>query len=128
MSVILTKEVLIGIGVGILIGLPQGFSDLPNFPEPPIVPDTLYLIAGFGFIGGFLIGVHLLSRANPSPRRHVAYAFLLAFTFSIGIPNIVRHFNGHLIESTSMSAAFFVSIGLAMLIGGMLSGIASRNT
>ena len=124
----LSKEVLIGIALGVFIGLPQGLRDLPNFTAMPKSPDVLAGVAGLGCVFGFFLGMHLLSRANPEPKKHGAYAGLLVGSLCIGIPTIMRHFNGNLLQSINMVAALFTALGLAMVIGGMLSGIASKNT
>lgn len=123
----LTKEILIGALAGLILGIPQGLKDLPNISDTPNSTDTLIGIGGFGFFGGFFIGMHLLSRANPEPKKHAAFAFFAVGALSIGIPTIVRHYNGNLLQSINMPATFFTSIGLAMVIGGILSGIVSKN-
>jgi len=123
-----SKEVIIGTIVGLVMGIPQGLRDIPNLSDNLNSPDKWGGIAGFGFVGGFFIGMHLLSRANSEPKKHAVYAFFMVGTLSIGIPTIVRHYNGDLLQSVNAPAAFFVSIGLAMILGGLLSGIASKRT
>jgi F0F1-type ATP synthase assembly protein I len=98
----LSKEVLVGIVFGVFIGLPQGLRDLPGFTAMPMSPDVLAVAAGLGCVFGFFLGMHLLSRANSDPKKHGAFAGILVGWLCIGIPPIMRHFNGNLIQSINM--------------------------
>ena len=124
----LSKEVIIGIFAGLVLGIPQGMRDFPMLNDNLNTPEKLGGIVALGFIAGLFIGMHLLSRANPEPKKHGGFAFFMVSALSIGIPTIVRHYNVDLSQSINMPAAFFTSIGLAMILGGLLSGIASKNT
>ena len=92
------------------------------------MPTTRRRIAAFGFLVGLLLGMHLMSRANPEAKKHGGFAFFMVGTLAIGVPTIVRHYNGDLLQSINMPAAFFISIGSAMILGGLLSSIASKST
>ena len=85
-------------------------------------------MAGIGGLFGVLIGIHFISRANPKSNKLAGYVFFLVMILSIGITTLFRHFNGILIDSLNVVSALFISVGLAMLVGGMLSAVFSKNT
>lgn len=124
----ISKEILIGIALGVFIGLPQGLRDLPQSESFPKSEEIMAGVAGIGCIFGFFLGMHLLSRANPDPKKHGAYAGFVVGSLCIGVPTIIRHFDGSLLQSINIVAALFTALGVAMIFGGVLGGIASKNT
>ena len=122
----LSREIYIGAIIGLVIGLPQGLRDLPSF-SAPVSSENLSTLIIIGCITGFFLGMHLFSRANTNPKKHAIFAFLFVSAWSIGLPTVIRHYNGNIFESINILAALFISLGVSMIAGGILSGIASKN-
>lgn len=122
------KEVLIAAILGLIIGIPQGMRDLPNMPSNLSNPEGLLPAIGFGGISGLLLGMHLLSRANPNLAKTATFTFFSVGPLSIGLTTIARHYDGNLIGSINLVAAFFTSIGFSMFIAGAVSFVFSRSS
>lgn len=105
--------------MGLIIGLPQGLQDLPSMANS-MPKETIQIIGGFGAIAGFMFGIMLLSRANKKDYSVGSFCFFCVGSLSIGIPNVIRHYENTIIEDITMPGLFFSSVGLAMLLGGLL--------
>jgi len=122
------KEIVVGVVAGLIIGLPQGMRDLPMTMADNLPRDTVLIIAVFGAVGGLAFGMKFLSRANRKEYSIGGYVFFLVGSLSIGIPTIIRHYNGSFIQDLTMPGLFFTSIGFAMILGGGLSHAFSKTT
>ena len=115
------KDIAIAIGLGLFIGLPQGFSNIPQIQKSNLPLETLQLIGGFGLIGGLFFGLNFLVRKASENYSRPGYVFFLVFGLAIGIPQILRSYQGDLVQELMMPGLFFTSISLGLLAGGMLS-------
>jgi len=116
------KEIIFTSIAGFIIGLPQGLKDLdfPVLQSTKLPKDTILIIGIFGLISGLAFGMQFLSKASRNYSQG-AYFFFLVGTLSIGIPTVIRNFDGNLLHSLNISGLFFTSIGFAMILGGLLS-------
>jgi hypothetical protein len=67
----------IAIGLGLLIGLPQGFSTIPQLQKSSLPLETLQLIGGFGLLGGLFFGLNFLARKASEDYSIPGYVFFL---------------------------------------------------
>ena len=109
--------ILLAFGFGAIQGF--GGGGLPFSKDLISIEDAKVLLA-FGGIGGFIIGMPLMSKMNKEKFSPIAYFAAVVFFLSIGIPQIIMNLERGEFISISMSSAFFTSIGIGMLIGGGL--------
>jgi hypothetical protein len=111
----------IAIGLGLLIGLPQGFSTIPQLQTSGLPLETLQLIGGFGLIGGLFFGLNFLVRKASEDYSIPGYVFFLVSGLAIGIPQTLRSYHGNLAQDLTMPGLFFMSISLGLIGGWVLS-------
>jgi len=105
------KEIFIGIIAGLIIGLPQGMRDLPKMVSNDLPQDTILLITCLGGIGGLLLGMKFLSRGDPKEYSLIGYFSFLIGSLSIGIPTVIRHFNGNLMKDFTKNLRLWLGRG-----------------
>lgn len=115
------RDLITGAFAGLVLGLPQGLRDLPQFTQTLGSTEEWGAYVVLGAFMGFFAGVHLYSRANPSLKKRTMFSLLMVGSFSIGIPTVLRHFNGELFSSFTLPGALFTSLGIAMLLGASVS-------
>ncbi len=111
---------------GLVIGLPQGMNDLPKISATIGGPEKWGNIAIIGAIFGFFIGMQLLRKVQSESSNYAGFTFFLVGALSIGLPTIIRHYNGNILYSINFPAAFFTSISFAMVMGGFLSILVNK--
>ena len=74
------KELAIAIGLGLLIGLPQGFSNIPQLQRSGLPLETLQTIGGFGLFGGVFSPAAMIGAA--------AGGFIGKFIASLGFVTV----------------------------------------
>ena len=114
------KELAIAIALGLLIGLPQGFSNIPQLDRSGLPLETLQTIGGFGLIGGIIFGLLFTGRKGSKHYNPRGYVFFLVMASSIGASKVAKSYNGNLFHDITMPGLFFTSISLGMLTGGAL--------
>lgn len=115
------RDLIIGAFAGLVLGLPQGLRDLPQFNQVLSSSDLWLGYSVAGAFAGFFAGAHLISRANPSIRKRTLFSLLMVGSLSVGIPTIVRHYNGIVLQSLTLPGILFTSIGIAMFVGAGVS-------
>ena len=114
------SQILIGIALGLIMGLPLGLN-FPDINNAPIPTSSIIINAIFGGVVGYKMGLRLLKRSNNWPNKLGVFSFFLIGMFSIGLPTFIKIDNGHLLFSLNLPATFFLSFGLFMAIGGAVS-------
>ena len=114
------KELAVSIGLGLLIGLPQGFSNIPQLDRSGLPLETLQITGGFGLFGGIIFGLLFMGRKDSEHYNPRGYLFFLVMASSIGVPKVAESYSGNLIHDITMPGLFFTSISLGMLSGGAL--------
>ncbi len=122
------KDVILSVLAGLVLGAIQGQQTLPGFTVNSISNNLVYGIAGFACFGGILMGMHFLSRANSDTTKLRAFGFFLALGIAIGFSQFIKHYNGDLFVSILLPSIFFFTLSIALIIGGLLSVLFSKNT
>jgi len=115
------KDIAIAVRLGLLIGLPQGFSNIPQLQKSNLPLETLQMIGGFGFLGGLVFGLKFLARKASEDYSVRGYVFFLVFGLSIGIPQTFKSYHGNLVQDLTMPSLFFTSFCLGLIGGAMLT-------
>ncbi|MDP5031077.1 MAG: hypothetical protein NWQ54_17995 [Paraglaciecola sp.] len=115
------KDLIIGAFTGLVLGLPQGLREIPLLSQALTSSETWPMYTAIGVLLGFFVGVHLISRANPEPKKRAAFACAVVIAISIGFLPFIRSWIAQNLDELSIQVPIFIGLAIAMMIGGAVS-------
>lgn len=115
------KDLVIGAFTGLVLSVPLGIKEIPVLSQTLANVDMWGMHTAVSVLLGFLGGVHLISRANPDPKKRGAFACILMIALSLGFLPFVRIMFKQGLDGLNIQVPIFMALAMAMILGGAIS-------